>query len=96
MRTIPLFDAITPVAEVPNGVPVNRPALIRRLKAWETSDTRIVWTLDRLGPSLRDLIQMLDDFKPGGIEFRSLTASIDTETRAGRATLYAALLLAAK
>jgi len=41
--------------------------------------------LDRLGRSLRDLIHMLDDFKPRRIKFRSLTEAIDTETPTGRA-----------
>ena len=67
------------------GAHVNRPALIRCLKALETGDTLIVWKLDRLGRSLRDLIHMLDDFKQRGIKFRSLTEAIDTETPTGRA-----------
>jgi DNA invertase Pin-like site-specific DNA recombinase len=45
------------------GAHVNRPALARCLKALATGDTLIVWTIDRLGRSLRDLILMLDDFK---------------------------------
>jgi len=61
------------------------PALIRCLKALETGDTLIVWKLDRLGRSLRDLIHMLDEFKQRGIKFRSLTEAIDTETPTGRA-----------
>ena len=67
------------------GAHVNRPALTRCLKNLETGDTLIVWKLDRLGRSLRDLIHMLDDFKQQGIKFRSLTEAIDTETPTGRA-----------
>jgi DNA invertase Pin-like site-specific DNA recombinase len=67
------------------GAHVNRPALIRCMKVLQTGDTLIVWKLDRLGRSLRDLIQMLDDFKQRGIKFRSLTEAIDTETPTGRA-----------
>ena len=67
------------------GAHVNRPSLIRCLKALETGDTLIVWKLDRLGRSLRDLIQMLDVFKQRGVKFRSLTEAIDTETPTGRA-----------
>src|ERR1700680_3958397 len=67
------------------GAHVNRPALTRCLKALQTGDTLIVWKLDRLGRSLRDLIHMLDDFKQQGIKFRSLTEAIDTETPTGRA-----------
>ena len=67
------------------GAHVNRPALARCLKTLEVGDTLIVWKLDRLGRSLRDLIHMLDDFKHRGIRFKSLTEAIDTETPTGRA-----------
>jgi DNA invertase Pin-like site-specific DNA recombinase len=67
------------------GAHVKRPALTRCLKTLKTGDTLILWKLDRLGRSLRDLIHMLDGFKQEGIKFRSLTEAIDTETPAGRA-----------
>jgi DNA invertase Pin-like site-specific DNA recombinase len=67
------------------GAHVNRPALTRCLKTLDTGDTLIVWKLDRLGRSLRDLIHMLDGFKKQGIKFQSLTEAIDTETPTGRA-----------
>jgi DNA invertase Pin-like site-specific DNA recombinase len=51
----------------------------------QPGDTLVVWKLDRLGRSLRDLITMLDDFKKQGIKFKSLTEAIDTETPTGRA-----------
>jgi DNA invertase Pin-like site-specific DNA recombinase len=55
------------------------------LKKLEHGDTLMVWKLDRLGRSLRDLINMLDDLKQRGVKFRSLTEAIDTETPTGRA-----------
>ena len=55
------------------------------MKKLEHGDTLIVWKLDRLGRSLRDLITMLDDLKRRGVKFRSLTEHIDTETPTGRA-----------
>ena len=61
------------------------PALLRCLKKLEPGDTLIVWKLDRLGRSLRDLITMLDDFRTRGVKFRSLTEHIDTDTPTGRA-----------
>ena len=67
------------------GAYLKRPALNRCLKKLETGDTLIVWKLDRLGRSLRDLITMLDDFRSKGIRFKSLTEAIDTETPTGRA-----------
>ena len=68
-----------------SGVIGKRPALSRCLTALQPGDTLIVWKLDRLGRSLRDLIAMLDDLKQRGVKFQSLTEAIDTETPTGRA-----------
>jgi len=67
------------------GTVGKRPALSRCLKKLEHGDTLIVWKLDRLGRSLRDLITMLDELKRRGVTFQSLTEAIDTETPTGRA-----------
>ncbi len=48
---------------------LSRPALRRCLKKLESGDTLMVWKLDRLGRSLRDLIAMLDDLKQRGVKF---------------------------
>jgi DNA invertase Pin-like site-specific DNA recombinase len=68
-----------------SGAATKRPALLRCLKKLENGDTLIVWKLDRLGRSLRDLITMLDDLKRWGVKFRSLKEAIDTNTPTGRA-----------
>jgi DNA invertase Pin-like site-specific DNA recombinase len=68
-----------------SGATTKRPALARCLKALRPGDTLIVWKLDRLGRSLRDLIVMLDDLRDRGVVFRSLTEAIDTATPTGRA-----------
>jgi DNA invertase Pin-like site-specific DNA recombinase len=68
-----------------SGAVSNRPALSRCLKKLEHGDTLIVWKLDRLGRSLRDLITMLDDLRDRGVKFKSLTEAIDTQTPTGRA-----------
>src|SRR5665213_239527 len=52
---------------------VKRPALSRCLKTLRASDTLIVWKLDRMGRSLRDLITILDDLRARGVKFHSLT-----------------------
>src|SRR5215203_1623640 len=62
-----------------------RPELDKCLKSLQPGDVLIVWKLDRLGRSLRDLITLLDDLKGQGIKFKSLTESIDTQTPTGRA-----------
>ena len=51
------------------GAHVKRPELAKCLKALKTGDTLIVWKLDRLGWSLRDLIGLLDDLKTQGVVF---------------------------
>jgi DNA invertase Pin-like site-specific DNA recombinase len=71
--------------ELSGATGVKRPALLRCLKALKKGDTLIVWKLDRLGRSLRDLITMLDDLKQRSVRFHSLTEAIDTTTPTGRA-----------
>jgi DNA invertase Pin-like site-specific DNA recombinase len=68
-----------------SGATTKRPALLRCIKAMKHGDTLMVWKMDRLGRSLRDLIIMLDGFRDRRIEFRSLTEPIDTKTPTGRA-----------
>ena len=68
-----------------SGATTKRPSLLRCLKTLRAGDTLIIWKLDRLGRSLRDLITMLDDLRASGVKFRSLTEAIDTETPTGRA-----------
>ncbi len=68
-----------------SGATTKRPALRRCLDTLKTGDTLIVWKLDRLGRSLRDLIHMLDDLRERGVRFQSLTEAIDTTTPTGRA-----------
>ncbi|MGH8067700.1 MAG: recombinase family protein [Candidatus Entotheonellia bacterium] len=66
-----------------SGPTTKCPALTRCLKTLRQGDTLIVWKLDRLGRSLRDLITMLDELRTQREKFRSVTEAIDTETAAG-------------
>ena len=61
----------------------NRPELKRMLDAVRPGDIIVVQRLDRLGRSLKDLIELLDGFKDQGISFVSLADSIDTTTATG-------------
>jgi DNA invertase Pin-like site-specific DNA recombinase len=47
-------------------------------------DTLVVWRLDRLARSIRELIQTLENLERRGIGLRSLTEAIDTTTAGGR------------
>ena len=44
----------------------------------------VVWKLDRLSRSLRDLLSIMEKIQQAGAGFRSLTEAIDTTTPAGR------------
>jgi DNA invertase Pin-like site-specific DNA recombinase len=47
-------------------------------------DVVVVWRLDRLGRSLKNLIALVEDLADRGVGFRSLSESIDTTTANGR------------
>lgn len=61
-----------------------RVQLQQLLEQLRPGDTVVVWRLDRLARSLRDLLAIADRITGAGAEFRSLTESIDTTTAAGR------------
>ena len=72
-----------------------RPQLQKMLDILREGDTVIVWKLDRLGRSLKELFTLVDDFQRRGIGFRSLNDAIDTTTAQGRLVfnLFASLVL---
>lgn len=51
-------------------------------------DALVVWKLDRLARSLRQLIETIEGLEKQGIGFRSLTEAIDTTTSGGRLTFH--------
>lgn len=61
-----------------------RPALDAMLEQVRRGDTVVVWRLDRLGRSLRHLINTVAELEGRGVAFRSLTESMDTTTPGGR------------
>ncbi|EBE2365408.1 DNA-invertase [Salmonella enterica subsp. diarizonae] len=67
-----------------SGAKANRPGLKRALKALKTGDTLVVWKLDRLGRSVKNLVALISELHERGIHFQSLTDSIDTSTSMGR------------
>ena len=73
-----------------SGTKFDRPDLQRMLKDAFTKkfDIIIVWKLDRLGRSLKDLIIILDKLKEKDIGFVSLTQQIDTSTPTGKAMFH--------
>jgi len=67
-----------------SGSKASRPELDRMLDQLRPRDIVVVWRLDRLGRSLRNLIELVEDVADKGVGFRSLSESIDTTTANGR------------
>src|SRR5947208_8361855 len=67
-----------------SGAKAERPGLAKALEQLRAGDALVVWRLDRLGRSLRHLIDTLTDLDKRGIGFKSLTENIDTTTPGGR------------
>src|SRR5829696_376525 len=63
---------------------VERKGLEEALSFVRTGDTVVVWKLDRLGRSLRHLIDTINSMQARGVGFRSLTEQIDTTTSGGK------------
>ena len=62
----------------------DRPELHRVLDQLREGDTLVVWKLDRLSRSLKDLVHILERVEAMGARFRSLTEAVDTAGPAGR------------
>lgn len=60
-----------------------RPELRKALRLMRPGDVLIVWKLDRLARSLRDLLQILEKLRANGCAFRSLTEPVDTTSSIG-------------
>jgi DNA invertase Pin-like site-specific DNA recombinase len=67
-----------------SGTRTDRPQLAAALDYARPGDTLVVWRLDRLGRSLRHLVETVSGFEEAGIGFRSLNGDIDTTTSNGR------------
>jgi DNA invertase Pin-like site-specific DNA recombinase len=67
-----------------SGAVTERPALHDALEFARSGDTLIVWKLDRLARSMRQLIETVENLRVRGIGFRSLTEALDTTTAQGR------------
>lgn len=67
-----------------SGVVAERPELARALDHVRPGDQLVVWKLDRLGRSLRHLIDTVRELEDRGVGFRSLQESLDTVTPGGR------------
>ncbi len=71
-----------------SGAKEDRPGLAACNEALRRGDTLVVWRLDRLGRSMRHLVNMIEDLKERGIGFRSISdGMIDTTSASGEIVL---------
>lgn len=74
--------------ETASGAQRDRPQLTAALDYLRPGDTLVVWRLDRLARSLKQLIETVEALEKRGVHFRSLTENIDTSTPNGRLTFH--------
>lgn len=70
--------------ETGSGSRADRAELAKLMEIAREGDSIVCWRLDRIGRSLRHLIEMAEQLQQRGIALRSLTESIDTSTPSGR------------
>ena len=71
-----------------SGSRSSRPGLDQCLSRLKSGDTLVVWRLDRLGRSVRHLIDVVDALRQRGVGFKSLCESIDTGSANGKLTFH--------
>ncbi len=67
-----------------SGTRGDRPGLARAMEILREGDTLVVWKLDRLGRSVKQLVDLVGELHKQGVQFKSLTDAIDTGTPSGR------------
>lgn len=77
-----------------SGARADRPALAEALEYARKGDTVAVWRLDRLARSVGHLIEIINRLEAKGVEFASLTETIDTQTGSGRLVMHVFAALA--
>ena len=72
------------VTDTASGKQSERPGLTKLRELLRKGDVLVVWRLDRLGRSLKDLVQWVAELEEQGIGFQSLQESIDTTSPSGK------------
>lgn len=67
-----------------SGSRAERPGLTKALEMLREGDTLVVWKLDRLGRSVKNLVDLVGELHKQSVQFKSLTDAIDTGTPSGR------------
>ena len=66
------------------GSRTERPGLAKARELLREGDTLVVWKLDRLGRSVKNLVDLVGELQKQGVQFKSLTDAIDTGIPSGR------------
>lgn len=74
--------------ETISGAARDRPVLAQALSFLRRGDTLLIWRLDRLARSVRQLTETVADLEARGVQLRSLTEALDTSTPTGRLTFH--------
>jgi DNA invertase Pin-like site-specific DNA recombinase len=72
------------LVDVASGKNAVRSGFLQAKELLRVGDVLVVWRLDRLGRSLKDLIATLTELESRGVDFLSLTEAIDTTTSSGK------------
>jgi len=67
-----------------SGTKNNRPGLQLALEVLRKGDTLVVWKLDRLGRTVKGLVDLVNKLHQNGTHFKSITDNVDTSTPSGR------------
>lgn len=67
-----------------SGTQKNRPGLTEALSHLREGDVLVIWKLDRLGRTVKGLVDFVGELAERDVQFRSLTDGIDTSTPTGR------------
>lgn len=70
--------------EKASGAQRERPEMQAAIRHMRSGDTLVVWKLDRLARSVKQLIETVEALEAKGVGFRSLTEAIDTTTPGGK------------
>jgi DNA invertase Pin-like site-specific DNA recombinase len=70
--------------EKASGAKADRPELMRALDFMREGDTLVVWRLDRLARSMKQLIDTMEMLRERGVALESITEKIDTSTPQGK------------
>lgn len=73
---------------------MNRPELVKCLDTVRAGDTLVIWKLDRLGRSLKDLLEIVERLRREDVQLISLTEEINTKSASGELIFHIFAVLA--